>query len=138
MLAAWEFFYTTWPSVIQTMTATMAVSTSDTSGASGVSKTYTIPMQGSIYASFTLKTIATGGTSFTLPTTTINFIYVKNTGNFPITVSWTPSGGASNVVLNLQPGGFIFDGNSALGGGITTLSMQAVGGNSTVDCVLFG
>lgn len=142
MLALWEFFYTSWPAVIQTMTASMSVTTSDQSGAQGVSKLYIVPMQGSVYSSYTNLAIPTSVTNFTLPignaTGGVNFIYVKNTGNFPVTITLTPYQGVSAVVRTLQPGGFIFDGNSALGSGITALSMQAVGGASTVDCVLFG
>lgn len=142
MLALWEFSYTTWPTVIQTLVATMTLSGSDTSPARAANKVYTASIQGSVFSSYTNQTVTTGGTTFTLPignaTGGVNFIYIKNTGNFPVTVTWTPYLGASNIVRTLQPGGFIFDGNIAIGSGITALSMQAVGGNSTVDCVLFG
>lgn len=138
MLGLWEFNYTTWPAIIQTMTASMTLTTFDSTGASGVNKNYVLAMQGSTSTAYSAQAVATGGTTFTLPLATVNFIYVKNTGNFPVTVTWTPYGGSPNVVMTLQPGGFVFDGNSAVGSGITSLSMQAVGGNSTVDCVLFG
>ncbi len=138
MLGLWEFSYTSWPAVIQTMNASIAITTFDSTGAGSVNRSYALAIQGSTAASYSGQAVTTGGTTFTLPISNINVIYIKNTGNFPVTVTWTPAGGSPNIVRTLQPAGFIFDGNSALGSGITSLSMQAVGGNSTVDCVLFG
>ena len=141
MLSIWEYFYTPWPPVPQTLSAGLTLTTTG-GGGQGISKNYALQLVGTASFSYTGLAITTGGTSLTLPafatSTGINFVYIKNTGNFPVTTTWTPFNGASNIVKTIQPGGFIFEGDSALGSGVTAISLQAVGGNSTIECVLFG
>ena len=143
MLSAWEFSYTTWPNVIQSVQAIMSIAASDSGGKNtSANKFYTATIQGSVLLNNNNLTVNTSPTSVTLPIGNVtggcNFIYIKNTGKFPFTVTWTPYLGSANVVKTLQPGGFIFEGDSAIGSGVTSLSLQAVGSASLADVVLFG
>lgn len=84
-------------------------------------------------------TFGTSPTSITLPISPATFFYFKNTHAVnTITLTWTPNGGASNVVVTLQPGGFIgFSEPSALSG-ITALSVTANGASTTVEYLIGG
>jgi len=82
--------------------------------------------------------IGASPTSITLPGSPTTFCYIKNLhATQTVTVTWTPNGGASNVVLTLQPGAFICFGEVAQGlSGITALSVQASGASTPVEYVL--
>lgn len=78
-------------------------------------------------------------TSITLPISPVNFVYVKNlSGTATITVTWTPNGGASNVVVTLQPGSYVELVETAAGSGITALSLQASVASTPVEYLLVG
>jgi hypothetical protein len=135
MLSIWEFTYTTWPAVPQTVSASVFFNTTNTSG---INKALTLQVQGSTSTYQTSYAVATSPTSVTLPISPVNFIAIHNIGNFPFTVTWTPYLGAANVVKTIQPNGFIVEGDSAIGSGVTSLSLQAVGAASTAEFYLLG
>jgi hypothetical protein len=87
-------------------------------------------------------TLASGANAITLPITTVQFIYIKNTmapATNTIAVSWTPTGGASAVVQTLRGGDFIiFSASVGAGSGATALSLNASAAATTCEYVLFG
>jgi hypothetical protein len=84
--------------------------------------------------------IGAAPTAITLPVSPATFLYIKNLhATQTITVTWTPNGGASNVVLTLQPGAYISFGEVVQGlSGITALSVQASGASTPIEYVLGG
>jgi hypothetical protein len=84
--------------------------------------------------------IGTSPTSVTLPISPCTFAYIKNLhATQTVTVTWTPNGGASNVVLTLQPGAYISFGETVQAlSGITALSVQASGASTPIEYVLGG
>ncbi len=82
--------------------------------------------------------IGNSATPLTLPGSPTTFVYIKNLhATQTLTVTWTPNGGASNVVLTLQPGAFIAFGEVVQGlSGITALSVQASGAATPIEYVL--
>src|SRR5258708_4886231 len=65
--------------------------------------------------------IGNSATPVVLPGSPVTFVYIKNLhATQTLTVTWTPNGGASNVVLTVQPGGYISFGETVQGlSGIT-------------------
>ena len=83
-------------------------------------------------------TVTNSPTAVTLPVSPVKFLYLKNTDlSATIQVTWTPSGGSSNIVLTLQPqSAIIFI--EAAAGGITALSLESSGASSAVEMILAG
>jgi hypothetical protein len=78
-------------------------------------------------------------TSIALPISPTQIVYVHNThATQTLTVTWTPTGGASNAVVTLQPNGYILFGEPNVTSGITTLSLQGSAINTTCEYVLVG
>jgi hypothetical protein len=81
--------------------------------------------------------IGTSPVTITLPGSPTNFVYIKNlSGTATLTITWTPNGGASNVVITLQPGGFEILDESIVGSGITALSVTASATSTPIEYVL--
>jgi len=94
---------------------------------------------GTYYIDAQAAQFGTTPTSVPLPTSPVNFLYFKNThATQTITVTWTPNGGASNVVLTLQPGAFIGFAEPSGSNGISALSITASGANTTCEFILGG
>lgn len=94
---------------------------------------------GSVSEYYPNLSIGTGTTNVALPINVIQFVYLKNLSQTAtLTVSWTPNGGVSAVVITLRPGSFIcFCENDAVAG-ITALSLTASSGSTPVQMVLAG
>lgn len=85
------------------------------------------------------QSLASGSTSITLPISPVQFLYLKNThASNTVIVTWTPNGGASNIVLTLQPGSAILFVESNATSGITALSLNASGSATTIEMILAG
>lgn len=83
--------------------------------------------------------VGTSPTSIGLPISPTQVIYIKNLhATNTLTVTWTPQGGASNVVITLQPGGLILLNEPNVTSGISALSLTASGVSTPVDYVLVG
>ncbi len=81
--------------------------------------------------------VTTGGVSPVLPASEVNFLSIKNTGANDCTVTWTPNGGASAIVLTLKAnGGMIVFAQPVAGKGITALTLTAITASTTVDIYL--
>jgi hypothetical protein len=87
--------------------------------------------------------LLTGGVqAFALPKSPATIVYINNlsAANY-ITVTWTPSGGASSAIIVLNAGDqIILFGNpaGATTPGITALSMQSSAAGSPVEFLLAG
>lgn len=82
--------------------------------------------------------LITGSTSISLPGSPTNFVYIKNlaTATSVLTVTWTPNGGSTNIVVALQPSSFlILDENNA-SSGITALSVNPSVASTPIEYVL--
>jgi len=75
-------------------------------------------------------------TSLILPVSPANIVYIRNIGKTNVTITWTPSGGSSNVVINLVPQAFIIMSESTTGQGVTAISAVATTSQSTIEYVL--
>ena len=83
--------------------------------------------------------VGTTPTSQVLPISPTQFLYIKNLhATQTLAVTWTPTGGASNIVMTLQPQSAIFFLEAAAGGGITALSLTGSGAATTYEMILGG
>lgn len=83
--------------------------------------------------------IPSSPTSINLPVSPTIGIYIRNThATQTLTVTWTPNGGSSAVVITLQPSEYIVKGGVNLTSGITALSLQGSGANTTCEYILAG
>lgn len=83
--------------------------------------------------------IGTSPVTIAVPNAVANFVYIKNLhATNTLTVTWTPNGGSSNVVVTLEPGGSIILAQSTVGGGITALSVTASGASTPIEYNLVG
>lgn len=81
----------------------------------------------------------TSAHSQTLPTTTLTNFYFKNLDSAAVvTVTWTPSGGSSNVVKAVGPGGIILFWEGSGTNGITALSYTSTVSNSKFEDFMGG
>jgi hypothetical protein len=82
--------------------------------------------------------LVTGSTAISLPGSPTNFVYLKNlsTGTSVLTVTWTPNGGSSNVVIALQPGSFIILDENNASSGITALSVNPSVASTPIEYIL--
>jgi hypothetical protein len=115
--------------------------TDSVSGTIALSKVLTaLITPGTTFSEASGGTVGTSPTSITLPTSPTTFVYIKCThATQTLTVTWTPNGGASNIVVTLQPGSWIGFGEAVLGlSGITALSIVGSGAGTTYEYVLGG
>jgi|SRR5919108_1467377 hypothetical protein len=83
--------------------------------------------------------IGTSPTSIALPVSPTIYVYIKNAhATQTLQVTWTPNGGASNVVVTLQPGEYIVKGAFNNTSGITALTLLGSGVNTTCEYILAG
>lgn len=81
--------------------------------------------------------IGTSPTTITLPGSPTNFVYLKNLStSATLSVTWTPNGGASNVVVTLEPTSFIILDESITAAGITALSVTASAITTPIEYIL--
>jgi hypothetical protein len=87
--------------------------------------------------SFGQAIVGTSPFAAVLPATPSQLFYMKNLSTTGVvTVTWTPQGGASATILNVEPGGIIFFFDP--GAGISALTVISTVNNTTVDYVLAG
>ena len=80
-----------------------------------------------------------GGLTVALPASPAQVVYVRNThATQTLLVTWTPTGGASAVVLTLQPGSYILFGEINSTSGITALNLVGSLAGTTAEYVLVG
>lgn len=90
------------------------------------------------YTELTPFTVTNSPTNVSLPVSPCKFLYIKNLDvTATIATTWTPSGGASNPVLTLQPGSAILF-IEAAAGGITALTLTSSASSSAVEIILAG
>lgn len=83
--------------------------------------------------------LANGANVIALPISPVQFLYIKNLHlSNTIQVTWTPTGGSSNIVCMLEPGSSIMYINTTTGGGITALTLTASAASTGVEYLLFG
>jgi hypothetical protein len=75
-------------------------------------------------------------TNLTLPVSPANIVYIRNTGSTNVTITWTPNGGTSHIVIDLVPQAFIMMGEATTGQGVTAISVVATTSQSTIEYVL--
>jgi len=124
-----------------TVNSTGSISISDTvTNNLSVAKTITaLLLSASTFVTAETVSIGTSPTSISLPISPVQTVYIRNThATQTLTVTWTPNGGASNIVVTLQPNSWIMLSESNLTSGITALSLQASGANTTVEYILAG
>ena len=120
-------------------TVTLAATINVVDSTTGCQKTVSIAFAGTIAAVANGVLIPNSPTSVVLPIATVNFAYIKNNhASNTLTVTWTPNGGASNVVVTLEPGSAIILSEATTGAGITALSLQASGSSTPVEYILVG
>jgi hypothetical protein len=83
--------------------------------------------------------IGASPTTITLPISPTQVIYVANLhATQTLTVTWTPNGGSSNVVVTLQPTAMILHVSPNVTSGITALSLQGSGASTNCEFILVG
>ena len=99
------------------------------------------------YSYLTNEPIPTSPTSITFPfgVTKLQFLFIRNLGTQSLQVTWTPSGGSSNIVTTLtansvqgQPGGMIVLYEPDLTLGVTALSLQAITAATVAQIIMAG
>jgi hypothetical protein len=83
--------------------------------------------------------VGTSPTALGLPATPVLFAYIKNLhATQTISVTWTPNGGSSAVILVLQPGSFITFGEANTLSGVTAITLTGSGANTNYEFILAG
>lgn len=82
--------------------------------------------------------LVTGSTAITLPGSPTNVVYIKNlaTATSVLTVTWTPNGGSSNIVVALQPSSFIILDENNASSGITALNVNPSVASTPIEYIL--
>ena len=94
---------------------------------------------GSVSTIGEVVSIPNSPTAIALPVSPAQFVYIKNTHLSQIlTVTWTPNGGSSAVVIALQPGSEIQFLETTTTAGITALSLQGSAAGTTCEYLLAG
>src|SRR5271166_2018705 len=114
--------------------------TDNTTNAIAFTKALTaISTSGTIYTEAQTVNIGTSPTALTLPISPSNFVYIKNLhATNTLTVTWTPTGGASNPVVTLQAGASIVMVEPSGASGISALTVTASGANTNIEYILGG
>jgi hypothetical protein len=124
-----------------TATLTGNITITDNIATTGsLSKVLTALMNTGTTSEFVQSLILTAGANpITLPISPIQFLYLKNIhASNTVIVTWTPNGGASNVVLTLQPGSVIIFVETNATSGITALNLNASGTPTQIEMILAG
>lgn len=83
--------------------------------------------------------VGTSPVTIALPISPTQVVYVRNThATQTLTVAWTPTGGASNTVVVLQPNGYILFGEPNVTSGITALTLTGSLAGTTCEYILVG
>jgi len=115
--------------------------TDSVSGTIALSKVLTaLTTPGTVFSEASGSTIGTTPTAITLPISPVTFLYFKCThATQTIQLTWTPNGGASNVVVTLQPGSFVAFGEAVQAtSGITALTIVGSGAATSYEFVIAG
>lgn len=84
-------------------------------------------------------TLSTSPLSIGLPVSPVQFLYINNLDTVnSVIVTWTPTGGSSNIVQTVDPGGAILFCQTGTTNGITALSLQGSAGAPSVKYLLLG
>lgn len=125
-----------------TNTLVQRVLQADANGTEYVHKTVETAAPTMTNGGFESRTLTTTNlTAIALPATTVLQLVLTNThASARITVTWTPTGGASAVTQVLGPGASVafWHVTNTTGSGITALSVQASAVNATFDMFLGG
>lgn len=113
--------------------------TDNLSGSVQLQKALNLQFLGTIFEYSQSQNVGTSPTTLSLPLSPTQFLYIKNLSpTATVTVTWTPTGGASNPVLTIQPGGAITYVESNTTSGITALSVTASALLTPIEYVLLG
>lgn len=83
--------------------------------------------------------VSTSPVVIALPISPVQVLYIRNThATQTLTVTWTPTGGASNPVITLQPNGYILFGEPNVTSGISALTVTGSAINTTLEYILVG
>lgn len=84
-------------------------------------------------------TLSTSPTNVSLPVSPVQFLHIFNLDTVnAVIVTWTPTGGSSNIVSTIDPGGWIGFCQTGTTNGITALSLQGASGTPAVKYLLLG
>lgn len=113
--------------------------TDNLTGSVALSRAVNLQFVGTVFSYSNTASIGTSPTSITLPVSPVQFVFLyNNSTTATLTYTWTPNGGASNVVGTLQPGSGTVLGESNTTSGITALSLTASGAATQVSYILAG
>lgn len=126
-------------SVTATLTGNITI-TDNVATTGSLSKVLTALMNTGTTSEFVQSLILTAGANpITLPISPVQFLYIKNIhASNTVIVTWTPLGGAPTVILTLEPGACIIYAEPIVGGGITSLSLNASGTPTQIEMILAG
>ena len=115
--------------------------TDNLTGSTSLSKVLNQAYTGTVESYGQSVIVGTGVTTVSLPVSPAEFVYVKNlssTAGNTVTVSWTPTGGSSAVVIILDPNAFIILSEIGTSNGITALSFTANASGTPVEYIVCG
>lgn len=114
--------------------------TDSITGTTPITKVFqSLAQSGSVFTEGNNVLIGTSPTTLALPISPTNFLYIKNlSASNTSTVTWTPNGGSSNIVLTLLPGAALLFIEVGATAGITALSVTASAANTPIEYVLLG
>jgi hypothetical protein len=113
--------------------------TDNLSGSVQLQKALSFQYLGTIFDYAQGLSLTTSPTALALPVSPTQFFYMKNlSAANTVIVTWTPNGGASNVVLTLQPGSTIIYVETNITSGITALSVTASASPTLIEYILLG
>jgi hypothetical protein len=94
---------------------------------------------GTVFSEAQFLSIGTSPVAIALPISPIQFLYVKNLhATNTVTVTWTPTSGASATIQTLEPGSAILFCQNVVGAGITALTVVASGTNTQIEYIIGG
>lgn len=98
-----------------------------------------LAMTGTAFTEIQSVQVGTTPVLIGLPISPVSFLYIKDIHpSQSLTVTWTANGGASDMILNLQPGSAIIFCETFSNAGITALTLTGSSTGTTVEYIMAG
>lgn len=126
-------------SVISSATGNVTLS-DNVSGSTTFSKVLNSVVTGDLSSFAQSLPVGTSATTLSIPNSLAQFVYIKNLSSISgttVSITWTPTGGTSQDIITLDPGGVMIFAEGGFNG-ITAMSLSASAASTPVEFLLVG